>query len=76
MIDPAEGREVEIFYIGQTEVSGYTHGERNYHYLGQYGGKDHARRVEAMDLAWQQATAEMLDEIHAMLRHLCGRTPR
>jgi hypothetical protein len=52
------------------------HGHRLDHYLEQFGGKPdgtperNRRRGEVYDLAHQAATAEMLDEIHLMLRTL------
>lgn len=58
------------------DVCDACHGRRLDHYLEQFGGKSdgtperNRRRGEVYDLAHQAATAEMLDEIHLMLRTL------
>lgn len=54
------------------DISAASHGERFQHRLADFAGKDHAKRLQCYDLAWQAATEEMLDEMHAMLRHLTG----
>lgn len=48
------------------------HGEREEHYRKQLGVYDlpMGQRAPLADLAWQMATAEMLDEVHEMLRAL------
>ena len=52
-----------------SDISGLSHGERFQHYLDCYGGKEINARAEAYQIAHNQATADMLDEIHAMLRN-------
>ena len=54
-----------------SDVSSLSHGERYHHYLDSWGGEDMNRRAAISGDAAQQANAEMLDEIHTMLRHLC-----
>ena len=51
------------------DISDLSHGERFHHYLDSYGGDDINARAQAYQMAHNQATADMLDEIHAMLRH-------
>lgn len=53
------------------DVSNYRFGSRFAHYLTQYGGKDAHRRAEIMDIAYQEAVGEMLDEHHSMLIAIC-----
>ena len=61
-------------------VSPFTFYERFDNYLEQFGGKSdgtperNRRRGEVYDLAHDTAVAEMLDEIHIMLRHLLQST--
>ncbi len=55
-----------------SEISALSCWERQGHYLDQYGGKRMVDREAAFPIAAFAAEAEMLDEIHAMLRHLCG----
>jgi hypothetical protein len=50
--------------------------ERQKHYLNCYGGSTIDGRLEAIPFANTSASAEMLDEIHTMLRHLCGITEK
>lgn len=52
------------------ELSDASTHERLEHYLTQYGGTDIHSRLEILDIAQFAAQAEMLDEIHAMLRQL------
>jgi len=52
------------------DCSDYSFGERFYSFLDQYGGKDHNKRIQIYDIAWQAAQEEMLNEIHCMLRYL------
>ncbi len=49
------------------DISDASHTERFNHYLNQLGG---ATSIENLNFAYQSATAEMLDEIHLMLRRL------
>lgn len=57
------------------DISDAPHGERVRHFLKQTSGKTGSSpdltQTEA-EHAWRCATVEMLDEIHAMLRHLTG----
>ena len=48
------------------------HGDRVAHFLGGMITKDTKMdaRLRYHEMAWKNASAEMLDEIHAMLRHL------
>ena len=55
-----------------SDVSCLSHGDRFHHYLDSYGGTEPSTRLQAFDMAVQAADHEMLDEIHTMLRHLCG----
>lgn len=55
-----------------SDVSSIDYGDRLFHHLDNLGGKQPRRRAEVYELAHAQATGEMLDEIHTMLRHLCG----
>lgn len=57
-----------------SEVSSLSFFERQNHYLDCYGGDTIDGRLGALPYANTSAGAEMLDEIHAMLRHLCGIT--
>ena len=54
------------------DVSAYSFYERAEHYKKQMGMYDLPmhERPKIADMAHQQVTAEMLDEIHTMLRHL------
>lgn len=52
------------------EISDLSCWERQGHYLDQYGGKRLVDREAAFPLAAFAAQAEMLDEIHTMLRFL------
>lgn len=54
------------------DVSALSFFERQEHYLNCYGGDTIDGRMGALPFANTSASAEMLDEIHAMLRHLCG----
>lgn len=55
------------------EVENFTYAERLGHYQTVFGMFDVPpnQRPPILDMAHQQATGEMLNEIHAMLRHLC-----
>lgn len=55
-----------------SEVSSLRFGDRLYHHLDNLGGKNSRRRAEVYELAHGEALGEMLDEVHTMLRHLCG----
>ena len=55
-----------------SEITAISCWERQGHYLDQYGGKRMVDREAAWPMAVFAAQAEMLDEIHAMLRHLTG----
>lgn len=55
-----------------SEISSASCWERQGHYLNQYGGKKMVDREAAFPIATFAAQAEMLDEIHAMLRQLTG----
>jgi hypothetical protein len=51
------------------------HGSRTRHFLTQHYGTERYAKLLTMDAirdAEKQAAVEMLDEIHCMLRHLCG----
>ena len=53
------------------DVCDASHGERHHHFIDDLAGKtNHQRRAEVYDMAHDMASAEMLDEIHAMLREL------
>lgn len=54
------------------DVSEVCHADRQAHFNRQFFGQDSdwETRVRLQDLAWKEATAEMLDEIHTMLRQL------
>tara|TARA_R110000772_G_scaffold45492_1_gene104210 strand:- start:2361 stop:2552 length:192 start_codon:yes stop_codon:yes gene_type:complete len=54
------------------DVSEISFFERQRHYLDTYGGDTIDGIVGALPFANTAATAEMLDEIHTMLRHLCA----
>lgn len=56
------------------DVCGASHGARLRLWLEQNHGKDYIKKINMTDLmfAEQQVNAEMLNEVHFMLRHLCG----
>lgn len=56
------------------DVCDVSFGERHQAFLKNMGGSDINKRAEVYDLAWQSAAAEMLDEIHVMLREALKRT--
>lgn len=56
--------------VDLSNISDAQYGERLQHYLDQFGGQDSKARMQIGDLAHQFVTAEMLDEIHTMLRYL------
>jgi hypothetical protein len=58
--------------IDLSDVSAFSYNEREHHYLDSWGGGDSHRRSAIAPDARVQAQGEMLDEIHVMLRHLCG----
>ncbi len=58
--------------LSETDISSASTFERQAHYLTTFGGPDPIQKLEVWDQATFAAQAEMLDEIHAMLRHLCG----
>jgi hypothetical protein len=58
--------------IDLSDVSAFSYNEREHHYLDIWGGGDSHRRLAIAPEARVQAQGEMLDEIHVMLRHLCG----
>jgi hypothetical protein len=53
-----------------SEISEMSCWERQSYYLDKYGGKRLIDREAAFEIAAFAAQADMLDEIHAMLRHL------
>jgi hypothetical protein len=55
------------------DISAVSFFERQEHYLNTYGGGTIDGRMGALPFANTVAGAEMLDEIHTMLRHLCGK---
>jgi len=55
-----------------SDITELSYGEREHHYLDSWGGEDIRSRVAIAPDARAQAHGEMLDEIHTMLRHLCG----
>lgn len=55
------------------DVSDLRHGAREAHYLKSFGGDKIEDRIQVAHLAYNAATAEMLDEIHVMLRELLKR---
>jgi len=55
-----------------SDVSSASFFERQDHYLKGYGGSDINARLAVLPMANTAVQAEMLDEIHLMLRHLCG----
>lgn len=58
------------------DIGPYCHGERVRHYLRNLTGHDHCTKtttLEELRCAEGLATAEMLDEIHLMLRKLHGK---
>lgn len=58
------------------DVSDFRHGEREAHYLTSFGGQNIEDRLRVRHLAYNAATAEMLDEIHVMLRQLLKQTAK